>query len=128
VGVDSSFAFDATLDLVPIVDQVAWRLIPRERFRDLACNPFRGLVCCDVDQDRVSACQPDDDQGIEKVEANRWHKRTRQLRWISTVNQRGTLTPAASKSFAQTAGVTVGRRRNPLKSPILALLQRLYRS
>ncbi|HEY6703838.1 MAG TPA: hypothetical protein VI010_07055, partial [Xanthobacteraceae bacterium] len=34
------------------------------------CNPFCGRICCDVDPDKVSACEPDDDQDIEQVEAN----------------------------------------------------------
>jgi len=39
----------------------------------LACNPFRGRNCCDVDPDKVSARQPNDDEGIEQVEANGWN-------------------------------------------------------
>jgi hypothetical protein len=31
------------------------------------CNPFCGRICCDVDPDKVSACEPDDDQDIEQV-------------------------------------------------------------
>jgi len=45
-------------------------LIPRECLRDLARNPFCGRMGCDVDQDKVSADQPNDDDGIEQVEAN----------------------------------------------------------
>src|SRR4029453_1224538 len=37
---------------------------------DLTCKPFCGGVRCDVDPDKVSALQPDDDQDIEQVEAN----------------------------------------------------------
>ena len=49
----------------------AWRgLIPGERLRDLACDPFRGRICCDIDPDKVSAGQPDDDEDIEQVKAN----------------------------------------------------------
>ena len=65
---------DVPVDPVTIADQVSRSLIPRERLRDLACNPLRGWVCGDVDPDKVSAFQPDDDQGIEKVEADGWHK------------------------------------------------------
>src|SRR4030088_2710201 len=64
---------DAPVDPVPIADQVARSLIPRECLCDLACNPFCGRVRCDVDPDKVSAFQPDDDQGIEQVETNGWH-------------------------------------------------------
>src|SRR5262245_61875831 len=62
-----------TVDSVPIADQVARGLIPRERLRDLTCNPFRGRVCRDVDPDQGSAFLPDDDQDIEQVEADGWN-------------------------------------------------------
>jgi hypothetical protein len=58
------------IDLIPIADQVARGLIPRECLRDLACDPVRARICCDVDPDEISAGQPDDDEGIEQVEAN----------------------------------------------------------
>src|SRR5260370_6345423 len=53
-------------------DQVGRRLIPRKCLCDLACDPFRGWMRCDVDPDEVSARQPDDDEGVEHVEANGW--------------------------------------------------------
>ncbi len=62
-----------TVDPVPIADQVARSFVPRECLRDLACNPFRGWVWRDVDPDKVSARQPDDDEDIEQVEANGWN-------------------------------------------------------
>ena len=48
-------------------------LIPRKRLRDLTCNPFGRRICCDVDPDEVSAVEPDDDEGIEQVETDRWN-------------------------------------------------------
>src|SRR5438034_1089101 len=60
----------SAVDLIPITDQVARGLVPRERLRDLACNPFRGRIGCDVDPDKISAGQPDDDKDIEQIEAN----------------------------------------------------------
>src|SRR2546428_8081405 len=60
------------IDLIPIADQVARGLIPRECLRDLARDPVRGRMRCDVDPDEVSARQPDDDEGVEHVEANGW--------------------------------------------------------
>src|SRR5439155_8987967 len=57
-------------DPIPITDHVAGGLIPRECLRDLTCNPFCGRMACDVDPDKVSAAQPNDDEGIEQVEAN----------------------------------------------------------
>ena len=61
------------IDTIPITDQVARGLIPRERLRDLACDPFRGRICCDIfDPDKVSAGKPDDDddEDIEQVKGN----------------------------------------------------------
>src|SRR6266480_3502382 len=60
----------SAVDSIPIPDQVARSLIPRECFCDLTCDPVRGRIRCDVDPDKVSARQPDDDEGIEQVEAN----------------------------------------------------------
>jgi hypothetical protein len=57
------------IDLIPIADQVARGLIPRECLCDLARDPVRGRMRCDVDPDEVSAGQPHDDEGIEQVEA-----------------------------------------------------------
>jgi hypothetical protein len=34
---------------------------------------FRGRICRDVDPDKVSARQPNDDDGIEQVEGNGWN-------------------------------------------------------
>ena len=61
---------DGAVDAIPIADEVARRLIPRECLGYLACDPFCRRVCCDVDPDQVSAVQPNDDEGIEQVEAN----------------------------------------------------------
>src|SRR5882762_9365243 len=64
---------DAAIDLVVIADEVVWCLIPGKCLRDLACNPFRRRICCDVDPDEVSAVEPDDDEGIEQVETDGWN-------------------------------------------------------
>src|SRR5262249_15901949 len=58
------------VDLIAITDQVARSLIPRECLRALLGNPFRGRMRCDIDPNKVSACQSNDDEGIERVEAN----------------------------------------------------------
>src|SRR5436189_2982333 len=60
----------SAINAIPITDHVARRLSPRECFGDLACDPVRGRMGCDVDPDKVSASQPNDDKGIEQVEAN----------------------------------------------------------
>ena len=44
----------AAVGSVPIADQVTGSLIPRERFGDLTCKPFRGWICGDVDPDKLS--------------------------------------------------------------------------
>jgi hypothetical protein len=36
----------------------------------LTCNPLRCRVGCDVDPDELSPVEPDDDEGIEQIEAN----------------------------------------------------------
>src|SRR6202790_5720532 len=61
---------DAAIDLVAIADEVVRSLIPRKCLRYLTCNPFRRRICCDVDPDEVSAVEPDDDEGIEQIEAD----------------------------------------------------------
>ncbi len=38
---------------------------PREGLGNLLRDPFGRRVCCDVDADKLSAGQPDDDQNIE---------------------------------------------------------------
>jgi hypothetical protein len=47
-------------------------LIRRKGRRYLICDPFCGRICCDVGPDEVSAVEPNDDEGLELVETNRW--------------------------------------------------------
>jgi hypothetical protein len=63
---------DAAIDLVAIADEVVRSLIPGKCLRYLTCNPFGRRICCDVDPDKVSADEPDDDESIEQVEADSW--------------------------------------------------------
>src|SRR5207244_8027430 len=60
----------SAIDAIPITDQVARRLSPRECFGDLACDPVRGRIKCGVDPDKVPAGQPNDDEDIEQIEPN----------------------------------------------------------
>ena len=53
---------------IPITDQVAGGLVQGGCLSDLASDPFRGWIGCDVDPDKVSAGQPDDED-IEQIEA-----------------------------------------------------------
>src|SRR5260370_24074755 len=57
------------IDLIPIADQVARGLIPRECLCDLARDPVGGRMRCDVDPDEISAGQSPDDEGIEQGQA-----------------------------------------------------------
>ena len=36
-------------------------------------HPFGRRICCDVDPDKISAVEPDDDEGIEQVETDSWN-------------------------------------------------------
>ena len=56
---------DAAIDPVAIADEVVRSLIPGKRLRYLTCNPFGRRICCDVDPDKVSSVEPDNDEGIE---------------------------------------------------------------
>src|SRR5271169_354798 len=64
---------DAAIDPIPIADEVARSFIPRKGLRYLTSNPFCRRICCDVNPDEVSAVEPDDDEGIEQVETDRWN-------------------------------------------------------
>src|SRR6202022_47292 len=63
---------DGTIDTIPVSDEVARTLIPRECLRYLAGNPLRCRVGCDIDPDQLSAIQSHYDVGVEQVEANGW--------------------------------------------------------
>src|SRR5437870_4357313 len=60
----------SAVDPIPITDQVARSLSPRECFSDLTCDPLCSWMRCDVDPDKVSSRQPDDDQAVEQIKAN----------------------------------------------------------
>src|SRR6204780_652370 len=64
---------DAAIDPVAIADQVVRGPIPGKCLRYLTCNPFGRRICCDVNPDKVSAVEPDDDEGIEQVETDSWN-------------------------------------------------------
>src|SRR5712675_2570922 len=64
---------NAAIDLVAIADEVVRSLIPGKGLRYLTCNPFGRGICCDVGPDELSAAEPDDDEAIEQVEADRWN-------------------------------------------------------
>jgi hypothetical protein len=53
-----------------ITDHVTRSLAPRKCLGELACDPFCGGACRDADPDKASAIEPDDDEGVQQVEAN----------------------------------------------------------
>src|SRR6202023_2764635 len=61
---------DAAIDPIPIADEVARSLIPRKCVGDLACNPLRCRVGCDVDPDEFSAMNPHNYEAVKSFEAN----------------------------------------------------------
>src|SRR6516162_10568267 len=61
---------DGAVDPIAVSDHVAWSLVPGECLRDLSRDPICGRVCCDVDPDKISATEPDDDESIEQVETD----------------------------------------------------------
>ena len=63
----------SAVELISITDQIARSLIPRECLRDLTCDPVRGRMACDVNPDKISASQPDDDQAVKQIKANSWN-------------------------------------------------------
>src|SRR5262249_49284655 len=61
---------DGAGDAIPIPDKRFPGPVPRERLGELARDPFSSRIGGHVDPDEVSSIQPDDDEGIEQVEAN----------------------------------------------------------
>src|SRR6516162_8095631 len=61
---------DGAVDPIAVSDHVAWSLVPGECLRDLSRDPICGRICCDVDPDKISATEPDDDESIEQVETD----------------------------------------------------------
>src|SRR5258708_34945395 len=60
----------ARLAVVGCFELPQFAQLPRKCLRDPACDPFRGWIECDVDPDKVSTGQPDDNEDIEQIKAN----------------------------------------------------------
>src|SRR5260370_42394197 len=58
------------VDTIPITDQIAWSLVPRECLADLASNPLGGGTCGDGNPDQAPAGQSNNDKTIEQIKAN----------------------------------------------------------
>ena len=61
---------DSAVDPIPIPDEILRGIIPRKRLGYLTRNPLCLGVCCDIDPDQRSAVEPNDDEGIEQIEAD----------------------------------------------------------
>jgi len=61
---------DSAVDPIPIPDEILRGIIPRKCLRYLTRNPLCRGVCCDIDPDQRSAVEPNDDGGIEQIEAD----------------------------------------------------------
>jgi xanthine/CO dehydrogenase XdhC/CoxF family maturation factor len=61
---------DVAVDAIPITDQVLRSFIPGKCLCYLTRDPFCRRIWCDVDPDEVSTVQPNDNEGIEQIEAN----------------------------------------------------------
>src|SRR6266702_8979364 len=58
------------VDTIPITDQIAWSLVPRECLADLASNPRGSGSCGDGNPDQAPAGQSNNDKAIEQIKAN----------------------------------------------------------
>ena len=63
-----AMSYDGAKDAIPVADQIPRRRIPGERFRDLACNPFRRWATRHTYPDELSAIEPNDYESIEQAE------------------------------------------------------------
>src|SRR5258705_8929184 len=66
---------DGAIDPIAITDHVTRSPVPGKSLGDLACDPFRRRVGCDVDPDQLSTINPYNHEAIQQFEANgRDHK------------------------------------------------------
>ena len=61
---------DGAVDPIAIADHVTRSTVLRKSLGDLACDPLRRRVGCDVDPDEISAINPYDHEAIQQFEAN----------------------------------------------------------
>src|ERR1700688_2272824 len=81
---------DGAIDPIAITDHVTRSPIPRKCLGDLACNPLRCRVGCDVDPDEISAVNPYNHEAIQHFEANgRDHEQIHGGNVRSVVSQKG---------------------------------------
>src|SRR6202166_5239534 len=61
---------NGAVDPIAIPNHIARSPIPRKSLGDLACDPLRRRVVCDVDPDEISAINPHNHEAIQLFEAN----------------------------------------------------------
>src|SRR5713101_737199 len=81
---------DGAIDPIAIADHVTRSTVPRESLGDLACDPLRRRVGCNVDPDEISAINPYNHEAIQQFEANgRDHEQIHGGNVRSVVSQKG---------------------------------------
>src|ERR1700682_2855522 len=60
---------DGAIDPSAITDHVTRSTVPRKSLGDLACDPLRCRVVCDVDPDEISAINPYNHEAIQQFES-----------------------------------------------------------
>src|SRR6266478_9864148 len=74
----------------PITDHVTRSTVPRKSLSDLACDPLRRRIVCDVDPDEISAINPYNHEAIQQFKANgRDHEQIHGGNVRSVVSQKG---------------------------------------
>src|SRR5260221_11114510 len=61
---------DGAIDPIAITDHVTRSTVPRKSLGDLACDPLRRRIGCDVDPDEISAFNPYNHEAIQQFDAN----------------------------------------------------------
>src|ERR1700730_3099948 len=89
---------DGAIDPIAIADHVTRGTVPRKSLADLACDPLRRRVGCEVDPDEISAIKPYNHEAIQQLEANgRDHEQIHGGNVRSVVTQKG-LPPLTGRS------------------------------
>src|SRR3984893_18578352 len=81
---------DGAIDPIATPDHVTWSTVPRKSLGDLACDPLRRRVGCDVNPDEASTIKPYNHEAIQQFEANgRDHEQIHGSNVRSVVSQKG---------------------------------------
>src|SRR3984893_2821635 len=81
---------DGAIDPIAITDHVTRSPVPRKSLGDLACDPLRRRVGCDVDPDELSTVNPYNHEAVQQFEANgRNHEQVHGGNVRSVVSQKG---------------------------------------